>query len=159
MLDAPAFPGVGDVHQSIARLDDRRIGEAARRIGVVFQHQDGVPRQTVVGERHIEGAAALVVRAGADVVIVNQQLAAIAQRHGIRAGIRVGQIEQGHLSPGRAAVVRPDLKNLVIVRATHGFERAVGQEQKAGLNRADGCAVVQRAGCGPRLPKSFVDSM
>jgi hypothetical protein len=45
MLDALAFPGVADVYQPIASLDDRRIREFV--LGTVFQRQYAPPTHTV----------------------------------------------------------------------------------------------------------------
>ena len=79
MLDALAFPGVGDVDQALAGLDDGGVGEFLP--GLVFERQRRVPVLAVPGHGDVEGTAAL------SGVIINQELAAIAQGDGINAGI------------------------------------------------------------------------
>ncbi len=49
MLDALAFPRVGDVNQTIAGLDYRRIGKTVRRFRIIFQNQRGAPIRSGTG--------------------------------------------------------------------------------------------------------------
>ena len=71
MFDALAFPGVGDVDETIAGLDNGWIGELFSRF--VFEDKGGLPMFAIIGNRDIQRAAAFIF----GVVIIDEELAAI----------------------------------------------------------------------------------
>ena len=61
VLDAFAFPSVGDVNQAVACLDHGGISEAVGCGRVIFQHQRDEPIFSVRRNRDVQRTAAFVV--------------------------------------------------------------------------------------------------
>ena len=59
-------------------------------------------------------------------VIVDQQVAAVGQREGIDARIRIGQIGERHAAPGLAAVGGPDFEDPPLPRTAQACSRPWG---------------------------------
>lgn len=53
VFDLLAPPSVGDVNQTVARLNDRGIGKTIRRAGFVFDHHRGEPFFAVLGDSEV----------------------------------------------------------------------------------------------------------
>lgn len=96
VLDVGAVPGVGDMYQIFGGLDYGGVGVFA---WIGFQREGSLPVFAVLGYGDIER------RSGGCGVIVYEQLAAIVERDGIRAGIGVGQAGRIRGAP-RSAFVR-----------------------------------------------------
>jgi hypothetical protein len=89
MLRELALPGIGDVDESVGRLDDRRITELG--LGFVLEDQRGFPSDAVLAEGEIQRAASLRG------VIIDQQVATILQGDRVGPGVRIREVGQGHL--------------------------------------------------------------
>ena len=70
-----------------------------------LEGKDWRPSASITGEGDIEHVAAGRKGAPARGVIVNQELAAIVEGHGVRSRIRVRQAGGSHLAPGVAPVL------------------------------------------------------
>ena len=71
MFDALAFPGVGDVDEAVAALNNGGVGELFSWF--VFEDKGGLPMFAVIGNSDIQWTAAFIFR----VMIVDEELAAI----------------------------------------------------------------------------------
>src|SRR5712691_9373945 len=80
-------------------------------------------------------------------------MAAIPERHGIYAGIRIGERGQCQLAPGLALVLGPHFKNLALLGPADGLKPFVLVNQNGRLDRADLFAIVDRSDQFPGLPQ------
>ena len=92
MLRELTLPGIRNMHEPVGGLDDGRVAEFG--LGLILEHQRGLPGDTVLTDRKIERAASL------GGVIINQEMTSILQGHGISPGIRVRQVSEIYLRPG-----------------------------------------------------------
>ena len=145
MLHLLALPGVGDVDESIAGLDDGRIAEFLLRL--VFENQCGFPCFAIFADGEVQRAAAF------GGVVVNEEVAAVMKGDGIGAGVWIGQCGEGDIAPGFASVVGGDLEDLLLACAAHGLEFIATEVEDTRLNGADGKTVVQQFGAAPRFTK------
>ena len=99
MFDPFAIPRIGDVDKPVTGLDYRWIGKFARG---VFQRQHRLPGFAVVRHGNIQRTTVL------SRVVISQQVAPVAQRNGVDARVRIGQVQQGHGIPRLAVVGRLD---------------------------------------------------
>jgi hypothetical protein len=140
--DALPLPRVGNVHESVGCLDDRRIGELGI---VIFQNNDRFPRFAIGRDCDIERRA---IRRG---IVVNEERASIFKLDGINAAIRVRQGSGSGIAPGFAIVGGPPFVDFFLMAAAKELEEAVAVIEKRGLDEFDGIAVVEGLGFRPGL--------
>jgi len=114
VFDGLAEVRVGDVDHSVGRLNDGGVGMFSL---LPFERQDGLPVPAVPGDGHIEHFASggAAVSGG---VVVNEQLASVFECHTVDASVGVGQFRGAHLTPGSAAILRPELRDHALLAAT-----------------------------------------
>lgn len=81
MFHLRPFPGVGDVDKAVLGLDDGGIAELFLRL--VFKDQCRFPGLAILAHGEVQRAAAFRG------VVVDEQMTAIGERDGIRAGVGV----------------------------------------------------------------------
>ena len=128
MFGELALPRVGDVDEAVRRLDNGRIAELGLRL--IFQDHRGLPGDAVLADREVQRASTL------GGMIIDQEMASVLQGDGIRARVRIGQIDEFDLGPASPLVARERAEDLAVAGPTQRHERAVLQEQDAGLDRS-----------------------
>ena len=149
MPDALALPGVGDVHQTVTRLD---YGGVRILTGSTLQRQHRCPVISVRGERHVQRGPTLRR------VIVDQQKATVAQCDGVDARVRVGDIDEAHRSPSRAIVGRIDCEKFALLSTPYRSKMTATQVKSARLDCSDVSAIVDGAGnmpCPAQILRTF----
>ena len=140
VFDALALPGIGDVDESVAGLNDCRI-----RIftWLIFEDYHRLPMNTITGKRHIQR------RALSSAVVVHQQSASILQRDRIDSTVRIGKSAGSHRRPGFAAVSGPALGDLLLPAPAEYLHSSLAMGDYSRLDRGELFAVVERLGFRP----------
>ena len=143
MADALAAPCINKVYGAIATLNNGGIGIFAD--GTILQREQVTPMLTVVADGHAKRSARcpmLAKRRGGGVVDEQVShptlLARQGDRHGIGAGIVVGQVGERHLRPRLPTVAAFARCQSAVLRPTEHLQPAISQTQDAGLNAAHG---------------------
>ena len=90
MFDSLALPGVGDMDHSIPALNDGRVGVLA---GFRFEDEDGLPVNTIAGQRNIQRGAA-----SGGMVVNQERPRRILEHEAIDPAVRIGQGARFHLT-------------------------------------------------------------
>ena len=115
------------MHEPVRGLDDGGITELSPRL--ILEHQRSFPSDAILTHGEIQGAATL------GGVVIDQEMTSVLERDGIGAGIRIGQIGQFDLRPGRALVTGDGAEDLGVTGPPDRHEATVFQEQDTGLDR------------------------
>src|SRR5262245_8976116 len=78
-------------------------------------------------------------------------MAAILERHAVKAGVRIGQGGRGELAPSFTIVFRPRFNDLSLAAAKHRLEFSALVEEDSRLNHAELSSVIDRVSAAPRL--------
>ena len=139
MADALAAPCINKVYGAITTLNDGGIGIFAD--GTILKREQVAPMLTVVADGHAKRCARrpmLAKRSSRGVVDEQVShptlLAWQGDRHGIGAGIVVGQVGERHLRPRLASVAAFARCQSAVLRPTEHLQPAIGQTQNARLD-------------------------
>ena len=141
MFGELTLPRVGDVDESVRRLDDGRVAEFS--LGLVFEDHRGLPGDTILADGEVQRAAPL------GGMVINDEVPAVLQGDGVRARVRIGQVDELDLRPRGALVFRERAEHLGITGPTDRQERTILQEKDA---RLDGGGVFRPLVDGDALP-------
>ena len=143
MADALAAPCINKVYGAITTLNNGGIGIFAD--GTILEREQVAPMLTVVADGHAKRSARcpmLAKRSSGGVVYEQVShptlLAWQGDRHGIGAGIVIGQVGERHLRPRFATITALARCQSAVLRPTEHFQPAIGQTQDAWLNAAHG---------------------
>ena len=139
MADALAAPCINKVYGAITTLNNGGIGIFAD--GTILKREQVAPMLTVVADGHAKRCARgpmLAKRRSRGVVDEQVShptlLARQGDRHGIGAGIVVGQVGERHLRPRLASVAAFARCQSAVLRPTEHFQSAISQTQNTRLD-------------------------
>ena len=150
MLYPAPVVGVGDVNKPICGLDHRGIGVLSP---LVFQDKGRLPLLAIGADRHVEHLPSPGTRGAPGGVVVNEQVAAIAEGDSICPRVRIRERGRGHLTPGLALVRGPGLGEAALPAAAESLQSPAGVTENGWLDRTEASVLVDNPCAGPGFSK------